>query len=149
MHAAPGLPPASLAPSAGPSVAPLPQDCQVKAAPQDEEPERFLFWGGAGQFVDLLAKVGGAGGWETGGGVPCKWRTDDPAAALPQRAASLLSSARPHAFSPQLLGLNLAVGSPAALQEVERLGGTIVCKAPVRHIDQTLEGVVVTSDAGT
>lgn len=30
---------------------------QVKAAPQSEEPERFLFWGGAGQFVDHLAKV--------------------------------------------------------------------------------------------
>lgn len=30
---------------------------QIKAAPQDEEPERYLFWGGAGQFVDHLAKV--------------------------------------------------------------------------------------------
>lgn len=29
---------------------------QVKAAPQSEEPERYLFWGGAGQFVDLLAR---------------------------------------------------------------------------------------------
>ncbi len=30
---------------------------QVKAAPQDEEPEKYLFWGAAGQFVDFLAKV--------------------------------------------------------------------------------------------
>eukprot|EP00887_Chlorella_sp_A99_P000867 scaffold5.g867.t1 len=29
---------------------------QVAAAPQPEEPERWLFWGGAGQFVDHLAK---------------------------------------------------------------------------------------------
>lgn len=29
---------------------------QIKAAPQCEEPERTLFWGAAGQFVDHLAK---------------------------------------------------------------------------------------------
>ena len=43
---------------------------QMKAAPQSEEPERYLFWGAAGQFVDHLAKVcgrwvgGWVGGWE-------------------------------------------------------------------------------------
>lgn len=61
---------------------------QVKAAPQDEEPERLLFWGGAGQFVDHLAK------------------------------------------------------------EVKELGGTIVCGAPVRHINQDEKGVAVISDSG-
>ncbi|EFN57303.1 hypothetical protein CHLNCDRAFT_143912 [Chlorella variabilis] len=30
---------------------------QVKSAPQAEEPERYLFWGAAGQFVDHLSKV--------------------------------------------------------------------------------------------
>ncbi|KAI3434449.1 hypothetical protein D9Q98_002526 [Chlorella vulgaris] len=37
---------------------------QMKCAPQAEEPERYLFWGGAGQFVDHLSKeisdLGGA-----------------------------------------------------------------------------------------
>lgn len=39
---------------------------QVKAAPQCEEPERYLFWGGAGQFVDFLADVSLAGGAKAG-----------------------------------------------------------------------------------
>lgn len=30
---------------------------QMKSAPQAEEPERYLFWGAAGQFVDHLSKV--------------------------------------------------------------------------------------------
>lgn len=34
-------------------------------------------------------------------------------------------------------------------QDVEKLGGTLVCKAPVRHIAQTQQGVAVNSDAGT
>lgn len=37
---------------------------QMKAAPQSEEPERFLFWGGAGQCVDPLGKGGGGAGWQ-------------------------------------------------------------------------------------
>jgi len=55
----------------------------VKAAPQTEEPERYLFWGAAGQFVDFLAKASGWQGWEPAGCVgvwECKcWR----AGALP------------------------------------------------------------------
>jgi phytoene dehydrogenase-like protein len=34
------------------------------------------------------------------------------------------------------------------LQEVKELGGTIVCGAPVRHINQDEYGVAVISDAG-
>ena len=45
---------------------------QLKASPMRENPEESLFYGGAGQFVDHLAKVGGRAGGA--GGSSGHWR---------------------------------------------------------------------------
>ncbi len=128
---------------------------QVKAAPQSEEPERYLFWGGAGQFVDLLARVS----------PPVQrrpWRLRGCAIsleALPNAvqhvteegfnfvrlATAILAERAP---SP-MASSHLHQASTHPPQEVRELGGAIVCGAPVRHISQSSSGVSVISDAGT
>lgn len=116
---------------------------QVKAAPQSEEPERYLFWGGAGQFVDLLARVSTPGGEQQG----CtSWWAPPRAQRRPAPQLGLTPRCPPHGACAHRALPTAAL----ALQDVLALGGTIVCAAPVRHITQCEDaGVSVVSDAGT